>query len=84
LEATAALSYFKAWQELPLSWEPKSVIPSDWLEVEHRQSKVSGDNRNASHPVNAILNYGYAVLESQVRIAAAMLGLDTSIHTFTP
>jgi len=29
--------------------------------------------------VNAILNYGYAVLESQVRIAAAMLGLDTSI-----
>jgi hypothetical protein len=47
LEATAALSYFKAWQVLPLSWEAKSVNPSDWLEAEHRQSKVSGDNRNA-------------------------------------
>ena len=46
--------------------------------MEQRQSKVSGINRNANHPVNAILNYGYAVLESQVRIAAAMHGLDTN------
>lgn len=81
IEATAALSYFKLWQELPLSWSSKSEsrIPPDWFGVEQRQSKVSGENRNASHPVNAILNYGYAVLESQVRIASAMLGFDTSV-----
>jgi CRISPR-associated protein Cas1 len=30
---------------------------------------VSGRNRHATHPVNAMLNYAYAVLESQVRIA---------------
>ncbi len=81
LEATAALSYFKLWQELPLNWSSKSVsrIPPDWFAVEQRQSKVSGENRNANHPVNAILNYGYAVLESQVRIACAMFGFDTSV-----
>lgn len=31
------------------------------------------------HPVNALLNYGYAVLESQVCIAIAEVGLDPSI-----
>jgi len=81
IEATAALSYFKLWQYLDVAWTSKSqrFVPSDWSFVSGRESKVSGVNRNASHPVNAILNYGYAVLESQVRIAAAMLGLDTSV-----
>jgi CRISPR/Cas system-associated endonuclease Cas1 len=31
---------------------------------------VSGRNRHATRPVNAMLNYAYAVLESQVRIAS--------------
>lgn len=31
------------------------------------------------HPVNAMLNYAYAVLESQVRIAAVTQGLDPTI-----
>jgi CRISPR/Cas system-associated endonuclease Cas1 len=25
-------------------------------------------NRNAAHPVNAVLNYAYAALESEIRI----------------
>ena len=40
---------------------------------------VSGRNRHATHPVNAMLNYAYAVLESQVRIAAVAQGLDPTI-----
>jgi CRISPR-associated protein Cas1 len=40
---------------------------------------VSGRNRHATHPVNAMLNYAYAVLESQVRIAAVSQGLDPTI-----
>jgi CRISPR-associated protein Cas1 len=31
-------------------------------------------SRNASHPVNAILNYAYAVLQSQVQIKAVADG----------
>jgi CRISPR-associated endonuclease Cas1 len=40
---------------------------------------VSGRNRHASHPVNAMLNYAYTVLESQVRIATVSQGLDPTI-----
>jgi CRISP-associated protein Cas1 len=48
---------------------------------------VSGRNRHATHPVNAMLNYAYAVLESQVRIATVAQGLDPTIgylHTSRP
>jgi len=37
------------------------------------------NNRHASHPVNAMLNYAYAVLESQVRIATVSEGLDPNV-----
>ncbi len=40
---------------------------------------VSGRNRHATHPVNAMLNYAYAVLESQARIASVSQGLDPEI-----
>ncbi len=33
-------------------------------------------NRSAAHPVNAILNYAYAVLQSQVQIKARADGYD--------
>ncbi len=36
-------------------------------------------NRNAAHPVNAILNYGYATLESAIRIKAISEGYDPTI-----
>ncbi len=36
-------------------------------------------NRNASHPVHAILNYAYAVLESQVRTQVLAQGFDPTI-----
>lgn len=36
-------------------------------------------NHNAAHPVNAILNYAYAVLESQIRIKAISEGYDPTL-----
>jgi hypothetical protein len=44
-----------------------------------RQEVLRRRNRNAHHPVNAMLNYTYAVLEGRVRIAIAEAGLDQSI-----
>jgi CRISP-associated protein Cas1 len=34
---------------------------------------------HATHPVNAMLNYAYAVLESQVRITTLSQGLDPTV-----
>lgn len=43
-------------------------IPRDWHFV-----------GNATHPVNSILNYGYSILESQIRIQLVAAGLDPTI-----
>jgi CRISPR-associated endonuclease Cas1 len=81
LEAWAAISYFAAWRAIELRWKGtgKKPIPPEWRRIGVRQEVLRRRNRNAHHPVNALLNYGYAVLESQVRIAIAKAGLDPSI-----
>lgn len=40
---------------------------------------MHGRNHRTSHPVNLMLNYAYAVLESQVRIATAAESPDSTI-----
>lgn len=83
LEGRAGLAYFNAWQSLPLQWKGlgRHPIPRDWHTVGQRgtfaRKKVG--NRNASHPVNAMLNYAYGVLESQVRIQVCAAGYDPTI-----
>jgi CRISP-associated protein Cas1 len=83
IEGRAAFSYFTAWQSLPMKWKGlgRRPIPDDWHQVGPRTSgrnKV-GQNRNATHPVNAVLNYAYAVLESQVRMQIVADGYDPTI-----
>jgi CRISPR-associated protein Cas1 len=68
---------------VPLRWKGvnRRPIPKDWHQVGPRTSangKV-GVNRNASHPVNAILNYAYAILESHVRTEIVAQGYDLTI-----
>ena len=48
------------------------------LRKEH-QFFTSPENRNASHPVNAILNYAYTVLQSEIQINAISEGYDPTI-----
>jgi CRISP-associated protein Cas1 len=82
-EGKAAFAYRKAWQSLPLHWKgvTRHPIPEEWYRIGQRQSFVGkkSRNNNASHPVNAILNYAYAVLESQVRIQIVAAGYDPTI-----
>lgn len=43
--------------------------------------------RNAADPVNALLNYGYAILEARCRVAVVRAGLDPTIgylHSIAP
>ncbi|MDH3834783.1 MAG: CRISPR-associated endonuclease Cas1, partial [Nitrosopumilus sp.] len=44
-----------------------------------RKNKVNSRNNNASDEINALLNYGYAILESEIRKAINSIGLDYSI-----
>jgi hypothetical protein len=55
-------------------------IPESWRHIGPRSSpfQMTG-NHNAAHPVNAMLNYAYAVLESQIRIKAISEGYDPTL-----
>ncbi|WP_420545474.1 CRISPR-associated endonuclease Cas1 [Nitrosopumilus sp.] len=44
-----------------------------------RKNKSNSGNYNASDEVNALLNYGYAILESEIRKVVNAVGLDYSI-----
>ena len=83
VEGRSAFAYFNAWQSLPLRWKGtgRHPIPNEWSRIGQRQSFVGKkpSNNNASHPMNAILNYAYAVLESQVRTEIAVAGYDPTI-----
>lgn len=58
----------------------KHPIPDAWKEIQQRTSIFHrAGNCNASHPVNAILNYAYAVLQSQIQINAVAEGYDPTI-----
>ena len=78
LEGKCAEVYFNAWRTIPLAWKGtgRRPIPDTWRSVGIRGTSKGRRNRFARHPVQAMLNYGYAVLESQVRIETARVGLD--------
>jgi len=81
IEGRAAKVYFNAWVGMPISWRTSKryPIPDAWRSIGQRQSLNTGKkgkNYDASHPVNAMLNYAYAVLESQVRLDVIASGHD--------
>jgi CRISPR-associated protein Cas1 len=82
LEANAAVAYFRAWRGIPIKWRGTSrrPIPESWKTIEQRTSPFQlAGNRNAGHPINAMLNYAYAVLQSQIQIKAVAEGYDPTI-----
>jgi CRISPR-associated endonuclease Cas1 len=83
IEGRAAFAYFLGWQNVPLHWKGigRRPIPKNWHEIGPRTSANGnfGRSRHASHPVNAILNYAYAILESHVRTEITTLGYDPTI-----
>ena len=89
LESQGAAAYWAAWHDLPINFPKKDFrrVPDHWRSFGTRQSPLSGSPRLAASPANAILNYLYALLESEARLAAAALGLDPGLgvlHVDTP
>jgi CRISPR-associated endonuclease Cas1 len=88
-ESRGAAAYWAAWQELAVLFPTKDLprIPAHWCNFNTRKSPLTGSQRMAVNPPNAILNYLYALLEAEARGALAALGLDPGlgfIHVDTP
>jgi CRISP-associated protein Cas1 len=81
VEARAAALYFAAWRDLPLRWRDvkRKPIPAEWRRMPIRGSLLLMSNRHATHPVNALLNYAYGVLESQIHTALLIAGVEPSL-----
>lgn len=81
VESHAASRYWASWRNLEIMFPRKDLlrVPDHWRSFGSRVSPLTGSPRLASNPVNAILNYLYAILESETRLAAATLGLDPGL-----
>lgn len=89
LEAQAARSYWNAWSKVAVLFPRKDVkrVPDHWLLFGARHSPLTGGPRLAVNPPNAILNYCFALAESECRLAVSGCGLDAGlafIHADTP
>jgi len=80
-EAHAALAYWGAWHELQVNYACSDLkrVPEHWRTFGSRLSPLTKSPRLAVNPPNAILNYLYAILESEARLAISELGLDPGI-----
>jgi len=80
-EGRSAALYFQAFHGMPIRWTGigRQPIPRDWHFVGPRLSPLTESNWRARHPVNAMLNYGYAVIYGQVRTHILAQGLDPGI-----
>ncbi len=81
-EAVAANLYWNAWSAVDVRFtrrdEPR--VPDNWRYFDGRRSAVNvGTSRSATDPVNALLNYGYRLLEAEGRLACLAVGLDPGL-----
>jgi len=80
-ESRAAHAYWSAWRSVPVNFPKKDLprVPEHWKRFGARISPLTGSPRLSVNPPNAMLNYLYALLESESCLAAAALGLDPGI-----
>ena len=77
----AAAAYWSAWAEVPVRFARRDVgrVPEAWLTFGARTSPLTASPRLAVNPANAVLNYLYAILEAEARLACLAVGLDPGL-----
>jgi CRISPR-associated endonuclease Cas1 len=85
-EASAAACYFNAWGSSGLAvakftTRDRSRVPEHWERFDGRRSVLLANNGNkkAERPVNAILNYLFALTEVESILACHAIGLDPGL-----
>ena len=83
-EADGALTYWNAWANVQICFARKDVarVPDQWRTFGQRSSPLTGSPRLAANPANAMLNYLYALLEAETRVACLACGLDPGLGVF--
>jgi CRISPR-associated endonuclease Cas1 len=81
LEAEAAKNYWSAWSDVPILFPRKDIrrVPTHWLRFGSRHSPLTGGARLAINPANSLLNYVFAIAESECRLSLCSCGLDPGL-----
>lgn len=84
IESAAANVYFNAWignVEIVFARKHRDGIPAHWSVFTGRRSPLTSGVAayRAADPINALLNYLYALGASEARLAALTMGLDPSL-----
>ncbi|HLY23520.1 MAG TPA: CRISPR-associated endonuclease Cas1 [bacterium] len=84
VEAESAGTYWMAYAGLGAKFSPLSydrIVADHWRKFPGRHSVLSRGRspQFATDPINACLNYGYALLEAEVLIATHSVGLDPTL-----
>lgn len=86
VEATAARIYFETWIEqvaMRFVAAERDTIPKRWSRFEGRHSAIGigtrGKARNATDPLNAVLNFLFSVLEAEAVLACHRVGIDPGL-----
>ncbi len=89
LEARASNNYWASWAasvQCRFAAQEQACVPRHWGRFGARRSPIqrSATPRSAATPINALLNYAYALAEVECRLALLALGLDPGmgiVHT---
>ena len=79
IEAEYAKKYFRSWSDVRVNFgSDAGLVPEHWDRFGSRLSIVSTYQtaRQASNPLNAMLNYLYTVAAAECRLACHAMGLD--------
>ena len=70
-----------AWSDVPVRFSPRDRrrVPEHWHNFGQRHSPLTRAPRLAVNPGNALLNYLYALLEAEARIACLTFGLSPTL-----
>lgn len=84
IEGAVASDYFRAWRGVQMKWKATAryPVPDEWQGFVSRSALRSTkhiSNRNATHPINAMLNYVYASLLSKTQIEVIAEGYDSAL-----
>jgi len=86
LEASAAAAYFAGWVDhdatrVRFADRDRDRIPEHWYRYDGRRSILGArnSNRRAERPLNAILNYVYALARAESVVACRIAGLDVDL-----
>jgi CRISPR-associated protein Cas1 len=79
IEGRTSAIYWQALADMPLVFERRQPAPEHWAVLGTRSSTITGTPRGAVTPGNALLNYVYGVLESEITVALHAVGLDPAL-----